>query len=265
MKNTTGVTIIGVLILIVLGFLLWNYKNKEVVVVTVPESPLVVSTSNTTTIPTQGGAPMLVTSPNVSTTYMTALVNGTVNPNNSFTSYWYEYGLTNTLGSKSVSQQIGSGYYSIDAPTYITSLTKNTVYYFRLVAENQYGKVNGTMYSFQTNRDNPLPVGTAPKATTGTALNISKTGATLNGQVNPSQSDTKYWFEYGTTANLGSISPFASAGNGNANVSAAVVLTDLVPGTTYFFRVNAQNQFSTVNGGILTFKTSSAVVNVKVN
>src|SRR3989338_3045612 len=99
----------------------------------------------------QAGVPTVVTSSNVSPTDTTAIVNGNVNPRGAFTSYWYEYGFTSdTLGNKTVNQTVGSGFVQISAPGYITGLSKNSTYYFRLVAENQYGRVAGSIYSFKT-------------------------------------------------------------------------------------------------------------------
>jgi phosphodiesterase/alkaline phosphatase D-like protein len=43
-------------------------------------------------------------------------------------------------------------------------------------------------------------------------------------------------------------------------MNASAALNSLVPNTTYYFRLNAQNQFSTVNGSIETFKTGMQVV-----
>ncbi|MES3004576.1 MAG: hypothetical protein V4690_00515 [Patescibacteria group bacterium] len=77
----------------------------------------------------------------------------------------------------------------------------------------------------------------------------------MNGEVTPNRVTTQYWFEYGKTTSLGNISAFSSAGDGTARVPVSVSLANLESGTTYYFRLNAQNQYGTVNGTILNFKT----------
>lgn len=210
-------------------------------------------------------APTVFTSTTASPTDTTAVVTGSITPNGAFTNYWYEFGTTANLGSKTNSQSIGSGYTAIPAPIYITGLTKSTTYYFRLVAENQYGTNTGATQSFVTSNGVPAPTGSVPSVQTIAANGITRTGATLNGSVLPNKAATTYWFEYGKTATLGSVTAFQSAGSGTATLSASATLSGLDPDTSYSFRLNAQNQFGTVIGPILTFKTQGpAVVTVSL-
>lgn len=218
----------------------------------------------TNPIPTsnpQPGSPLVPTNPSALPSDNAAILNGTVVPNGAFTNYWYEYSLASSLSNKvsSRSQTIGSGYTSIPAPAYITGLTKDTTYYFRLVAENQYGKTFGTQYSFLTTHGVPAPVGSIPAAKTLAATLISNTASKLNGEVTPNQASTGYWFEYGKTTNLGSATTLVSVGNATIKLQVASPLANLDPQTTYYFRLNAQNQFGTVNGAILNFKTTGSV------
>ncbi len=270
MKNYTGL-IIGV---IVVGLIVWgivySVKNGSSGSVATSTSQTTGNTNNTNNTPTvpQSTTPVAVTNSAVSPTDTTAIVNGTVNPKGAFTSYWYEYGKTADLGSKTTSQTMGSGFVTIQAPGYITGLTKNTIYYYRLVAENQNGRVAGTEYTFKTTEGTPAPVGSAPVAKTVAANGVSQNAAKLNGEVTPNQNATQYWFEYGKTPQLGNTTAFSGAGDGKAKVSVSVSLSDLAPQTTYYFRINAQNQFGTVNGTILNFKTpgfASATTSVNVN
>lgn len=211
--------------------------------------------NNNTTGTVQAGAPIVTTSSNVSPSDTTAIVNGNVNPRGAFTTYWYEYGSTASLGNKTNNQIVGSGFVSISAPGYITGLSKSSPYYFRLVALNQYGTVAGNTHSFNTTTGNPAPVGNAPTVRSVAASGVSRTTANINGEVAPNKAGTQYWFEYGKTTELGNTSAFSSAGDGSAKTSVSVSLSDLDPLTTYYFRINAQNQFGTVNGSILNFKT----------
>ncbi len=161
------------------------------------------------------------------------------------------------MGKQTVKQTVGSGRVAILAPGYITGLTKSTTYYYRLVAENQYGKSTGSQLTLKTSGTaTPTPVaGKVPTAKTFPANEITKTTASLRGEVNPNKGTTQYWFEYGRTNKLGNTTAFVSLGDGAASI-VATAQPKLQPNTTYFFRVNAQNEFGTVNGAVMSFKTS---------
>lgn len=254
-KNTT--LVLGIIaVLIIGGAILYSAQNKTA---TLPDDTTSTVQTTTTTIDTssarQSGVPILVTSSKVAPSDTTVIVISSVNPNGAFTNYWYEYGNTANLGSRTANQSVGSGYVSIPTPGYITGLTKDTTYYFKLVAENLNGKVVGTQYSFKTTLGTPAPVGSVPSVKTISASGISRITANLNGEVTPNKAETEYWFEYGTTADLGDASALVAIGNSSTKSSGALSLSGLTPLTTYYFRINAQNQFGTVNGTILNFKT----------
>ena len=257
MNNNTIVG--GVIALLVIGGLVFYVtKNKENVK---PAEETSTSTGqeagvgNNTTPPRQSFAPSVITNSNAILSDTTAIVGGSITPNGAFTSYWFEYGLSGDFGSKTSNQIVGSGYSAIPAPGYITGLAKNTIYHFRLVGENQHGRVAGVSYTFRTTEGNPPPVGSAPQVRTLSASGISRTTVNLNGDVDPNRASTRYWFEYGKSADLGNTSALTSVGDGDERVSASISLSSLDPATTYYFRLNAQNQFGTVNGAILNFKT----------
>jgi len=207
----------------------------------------------------QASAPSATTNSNATETDTTAVVSGSVTPNGAVTAYWYEYGTSQNLGTKTTNQTIGSGFRATPAPGYITGLTKDTNYFFRLVAENTYGKTVGGIQTLKTTVGTPAPVGGAPTVKTTAAGSVDRTAATLNGEVTPNRAATSYWFEYGKTANLGNSSALTAVGDGSAKVNASLALSDLEPATTYYFRLNAQNQFGTVNSTILSFKTANPV------
>jgi len=98
----------------------------------------------------------------------------------------------------------------------------------------------------------------APSATTGSASNVTSSGATLNGTVNPRDLSTTYYFEYGTTTNYGSTTPETPAGSGSRGVAVSAVLSGLSSGTTYDFQLVATNSKGTAYGGNATFTTTSS-------
>lgn len=211
----------------------------------------VVSTS-TTAAPS---APTAATGGVISVYKSIALVMGQVVPSGAQTSYWYEYGTTDTLGTKTTSQTIGSGYVPVQTPAVIRGLTANTQYYFRLSAKNALGTSNGSINTFTTNTT-PDPVGAIPDVTLKTVTGISRTEATVAGRVTPHNVGTTYWFEYGTTPELGSLTIAASAGNGATAQDVSAALSGLDPLTKYYFRLDAQNGYGTVATPVTSFTTS---------
>lgn len=253
----TNTVVGGILAILIIAGLIF-YVSRD----TSPTDGTATTTPSGSNSSTTAGAPTVVTTSSVAPSGTTAVVVGSVTPNGALTSYWYEYGSTANLGSKISSQTIGSGYASIPSPGYITGLTKNTTYYFRLVAENQYSKVSGAQYSFTTTDGTPAPVGGIPTAQTRAATGVTRVAANLNGEVNPNKAATQYWFEYGESPDLGNTTALQSVGSGSATMPASFSFSDLKPATTYYFRLNAQNQFGTVNGSVLNFKTSGPPLSV---
>jgi len=264
--NTNTAVIGGVVIVLLLvgGLFLYTQNNTGTGSPTATSTPTgTVDNTGGTPAPRQAGAPSATTNPSVISTDTTAVVVGGVVPNGAFTDYWYEYG-TSALSGKTQGQHIGSGYGELPAPAYITGLTKDTTYSFRLVAQNQYGKAAGATYTFRTTVGTPPPVGSAPTAKTLAATGITRTAANLNGEVTPNKVSTQFWFEYGETQNLGLVSTLQQAGSGSVKVPESLALSNLAPATTYYFRLNAQNSFGTTNGSILSFKTSGPPLTVAV-
>lgn len=79
-----------------------------------------------------------------------ATINGSVNPQNASTTYWFEWGSTSGLGLTTAQQVITSGNASTSVSANLSSLTSLTVYYYRLDAQNQYGSTQGQISTFVT-------------------------------------------------------------------------------------------------------------------
>ena len=276
--NKNIALVVGSIIIIILAglFIYVAYGNNGVfgsnatstVTTDTPDSTGTTNVTDTTTGTVSqpgtvaGSAPNATTNSTVAPTDTTAVVTGTVNPNGAITTYWYEFGTTPVLGKSTSVQTVGSGYTAIPTPGYVTGLTKNTTYYYRLVAQNTYGKNTGEQRSVTTTNGTPAPVGSVPAAKTLAISTQSSSSATLLGTVNPNKSSTQYWFEYGTNGNLGNITKFVSVGNGGSTINASAAIANLSGGTTYYYRLNAQNEFGTVNGAILTFKTTGPTASI---
>ena len=79
-----------------------------------------------------------------------ATLNGTVNPNGAATSYYYQYGQTNSYGSATAVLSAGSGSGAAQVPLTLTGLQASTAYHFRIVASNSAGTSYGPDQTFLT-------------------------------------------------------------------------------------------------------------------
>ncbi|HEY8082619.1 MAG TPA: S8 family serine peptidase [Solirubrobacterales bacterium] len=82
-----------------------------------------------------------------------ATLRGSVNPGGKSTTYYFEYGESESYGSKTATKSAGSGTSDVEVSEPITGLEKNTTYHYRLVAENQTGTANGEDKTFTTAAD----------------------------------------------------------------------------------------------------------------
>ena len=178
-------------------------------------------------------------------------VSATVNPNGGPTPWAIEYsddgGSTWQLGDQG---DAGNGTDPVTVSAALTGLNAKTAYVVRVRAE--------TTPSGQTS----FTTGAAPpRVVTQPAVDVTTSGARLQGAVDPQASPATYWFEYGTTTQYGSRIPLsqdADAGTGNRYVPASQTLTDLPRDTTYHYRLVARNAEGTVMGDDATLTTTVA-------
>ena len=91
-----------------------------------------------------------------------------------------------------------------------------------------------------------------PSVTTGSATNITSNSATLSGTVNTHGWTTTAWFEYGVTS--GSYTNTSSTLSVSWTVS--IDISGLSSGTTYYYRLAAQNSAGTTYGSEMSFTTT---------
>jgi hypothetical protein len=95
--------------------------------------------------------------------------------------------------------------------------------------------------------------------------NVAGSTAQLQGGVYPNGSDTTYWWEYGTTTSYGQSTAAVDIGSGDAAVSVGDSLQGLQDGTTYHYRLVAQNSFGTEYGYDFTLRTASGAISGPAN
>ena len=100
----------------------------------------------------------------------------------------------------------------------------------------------------------PVP---APEAATGPSSEVGVGSATVVGTVDPHGQNTTYLFEYGTSTAYGSSWPTVLVDMGALEGPQPVVVTipNLLPKTTYHYRLIASNGGGTSYGQDMTFTT----------
>jgi hypothetical protein len=199
-------------------------------------------------------SPSVVTGGTSSIHQTSATLHGTVNPNGSSTTYFFQWGLTNGYGDTGRTFSAGSGTTAKSVADTIGGLTPGTTYHYRLVATNQFGTTAGADRHFTT--AGPPP----PGVITGPATQLNSRGATLTGVVYPSHATTTWWFNFGTTTGYGlqTTKQTLSSTTVPQNVAASLQGV-LAPGTIYHYQLVASHSSATSSGADGQFMTYPTV------
>ena len=195
--------------------------------------------------------PSATTGSAASVAQSSATVNGTVNPNGTDTTYYFQYGTSTSYGTNTSVTDAGSGGTDVQASANLTGLTASTTYHYRLVAVSATaGTTDGADQTFTTT--------TPPAVTTGSPSSVTRSSATVSATVNPQGQSTTYYFRYGTTNAYGLQTSPADAGSGTGGVGVHASFFGLNPDTTYHYQVVAQNAGGTSFGADQTLTTTSS-------
>ncbi|MFI4984401.1 MAG: hypothetical protein ACHQAV_00265 [Solirubrobacterales bacterium] len=99
--------------------------------------------------------------------FASATLNGSVNPNGSDTSYYFQYGLTRAYGGQTLIADAGAGTHGLKVSLGVAGLQPLTVYHYRLVGVNSAGASIGSDETLLTTK---VPLSLAILATPNPVL-----------------------------------------------------------------------------------------------
>ena len=178
-----------------------------------------------------------------------AVLNASVNPAGTMTTYAFQYGPTTNYGLQTATTSAGSGTTSTAVHVTVTGLISDTPYHFRVVATSANGSTPGADVTFTTGK-------TPPTAATSQPSVVRDTSADLNATVNPNGKATTYVLQYGTTTKYGLQTAPASVAPGTASTAVHATVSGLMSGTTYHYRVVATSSDGTGASTDATFLTT---------
>lgn len=104
--------------------------------------------------------------------------------------------------------------------------------------------------------DSPQSSAAAPAVTTGSASQVTYNSATLRGTVNANGLSTTAWFQYRIVdgPSKSTFSTQTVIGTSDTEISFSII--QLLPGTTYYYRLAARNDAGTMYGDEVSFTTT---------
>lgn len=190
---------------------------------------------------------------------ISATLNGTLNPTTTTTAGWYfAYGTEGQCtGGQTTALEPEAKVHAQKEHVTVTGLQPSTTYTVCLVAtdtsEEEMQTTVGSAVTFKTTR--AVPTVDSEAVTRTTAFE-----ATVETSINPNREDTTCKVEYGTTKAYGSSATCepSDLGGGFGDQTSTAHLSGLESGTTYFFRVAAQNATGVGHGAGGEFTTLPA-------
>lgn len=250
----------------------WSTQGSVVVAYRVSGAP----SSSTTVPPTTTSYTTTSSTPNypIVTTYLPeavgngyAVLRGYASPNGApDVTRWFEWGTSQSyLTNQTIKTNQGNSVQ--DFSQTISSLTPNTTYYYRAVAQNLYGTSYGTVLSFSSSSYGtsygstgaPSSFTDSPIVVTNLPERISDTSMKLSGTVLPrGYVSTSGWFDWGTTPALGNKTQSTNLGSA-LSIDFSDTLYGLTPNTLYYYQAVGQNQNGISRGSVLTFRANKTI------
>jgi MYXO-CTERM domain-containing protein len=222
---------------------------------------------------TMPALPSVSTAPASSIAEASAVLHGEAIPRGTATQGWFRYDTSDpgschdSFGTRvpvTDGAALGAGTDAVAFSESPTGLVPDTLYYFCAFASNAAGTAAGTVQSFRTSA--------APAVVTAAATVVASRSATLNGTANPKGESATGWFRYATTNpavcddSFGTRAPASGGlalGAGTGAIGYSQPVSDLLPGTTYYYCALASNALGTTAGAVLSFTTAAAPPSVE--
>ena len=176
-----------------------------------------------------------------------AKLNGSWVGNGDPTSYFFEWGETREYGNSTPVIPGGSAAGQTKVSAVIEDLDPVRTYHFRVVAQNSKGTTHGEDVRFTTPPEYPQ--------VESWVTDVHADSADMHANVSPGGGQTSYHFEYGTTTAYGDSTDPVEVGGGTSPIQVHQIVTGLIQGTTYHYRVVATNPAGTTEGPDRTFAT----------
>lgn len=209
------------------------------------------------TFRTLGNAPLVTTPVSSNLTTSSVRVSANVNANHLTTAVTIEYGTSETfINSSTANLNPVTGNTNVPVSAIVSSLNPGTLYYFRIKSQNALGITYSNKISVTT-------LGQAPAVITYPVTNSYTNSTILKGSVNANHLTTNVIIEYGTTLSLGSTKPATPITvTGQYPVIVKAVLSDLIEGASYYYRIRAENSLGITMGEIKTFVAAPPLVDL---
>jgi hypothetical protein len=205
--------------------------------------------------------PDATTGPASALTTNSASIEGSIDPDKTKTSYFFEWGESASYGDSTAVEEAGEGEAAIPVSAHLTGLGPNTIYHYRVVASNENGVSTGADETLTTLSLPPVVEG-APNAS-----HENRSSVVLQTQINPRHSTTNYHFVYVEEAAYApaAIDPYAAGGEtsatdigaGSGGQAVEQLLGGLKPATKYHYEVIAINRAGRVTGTDGMFTTGA--------
>ncbi len=200
-------------------------------------------------------APVAITSNPTYVTEKSVSMNGQVNANETPDTYaWFEWGISgrNTVYETDHRQMWGGSTLSNFSAT-VNGLAPNVQYFYRQIAESSRGRDVGITTYFTT-KTIVEPIDPIVIIETRSPESVLEKSAMLRGYIAPHEGKrVEWWFEYGTTNKFENITQTSKWGADSG--IAQVNVTNLTPGTVYFYRIAAENSLGIVRGAAQSLTT----------
>jgi len=168
-----------------------------------------------------------------------ATVSGSVNPESSDTTYFFQYGPTTSYGAQAplAPGDAGQGTSAVIVMANLTGLEPGTGYHYRIVATNDNEHTPQTVFG----ADQTLMIVPTPPILSAVSVSaITQSTATITATLDPRGLPTRYELQLGATPGALQAQAFGNTAGG-AVLPLTLNVQSLSPGARYYYRLIATN------------------------